>query len=229
MRIDVPAGRLAAGTTDDEALRDARKKLREALLRGESVVVGDGGILNTASKKGEQPTSQSPAIVVPPGKLAARSVYWYENDPELYQLEVMAMTRKESPFRNFQLRKESDGRLSWLGQVAPGLLKGGRRTYVLHAVYDHNHPHNSTFGGSVKVYMLDPDLDELKDRIKIPHLLRDSTGSVYLCTARHEDVKVGKINTSAASSLAWAVKWISMFELYLSDEITYEQFASHDV
>src|SRR5207248_2934561 len=128
MRIEIPAARLAAPTNDDEALKAARRKMREALLRGESVVVRDGG------------------------QLAVPSLFWYENDPELYQLEVQAMTRRESPFRHFQLRKEADGRLAWLGTVAPGLLKGGKRTYTLHAVYDHNHPHNSTFGGSVKVY-----------------------------------------------------------------------------
>lgn len=224
MRIEVPSGRLAA-PTDDEALKEARRKLREALLRGESVVVRDGGQLATPQRPNEQPTLDRPAIVVPPGKLA--SMYWYENDPELYQLEVQAMTRLESPFRSFQLRKEIDGRLSWLGQVVPGLLKGGQRTYTLHAVYDHNHPHNTTYGGSVKVYMLDPDLDDLSSRLKIPHLLRDSAGSVYLCTARQEDFKAGRVTTSAASALAWAVKWISLFELYLSDEITYDQFAGH--
>lgn len=226
-RIVVPPGRLAAPTNDDEALKEARRKMREALLRGESVVVREGGQLAQPSgRQADQPTVQQPAIVVPPGKLAA-SMYWYENDPELYQLEVQAMTRRESPFRTFQLRKETDGRLSWLGQVSPGLLKGGKRTYTLHAVYDHNHPHNSSFGGSVKVYVLDPDLDDLSQRLKIPHLLRDSTGSVYLCTARHEDFKAGKVTTSAASALAWAVKWISLFELYLSDEVTYDQFAGH--
>jgi hypothetical protein len=202
--------------------------MREALLRGESVVVRDGGQLaQPTGRQADQPTPQQPAIVVPPGKLAAPSMFWYENDPELYRLEVQAMTRRESPFRHFQLRKEEDGRLSWLGTVSPGLLKGGKRTYVLHAVYDHNHPHNSTFGGSVKVYVLDPDMDELSQRLKIPHLLRDSAGSVYLCTARHEDFKAGKVSTSAASALAWAVKWISLFELYLSDEVTYDQFAGH--
>ncbi len=226
MRIEVPSGRLAAPTNDDEALRQARKALREALLRGESVVVRDGGQLSTPTRQNEQPTAQNPAIVVPPGKLAS-SLYWYENDPELYQLEVQAMTRRESPFRNFQLRRESDGRLAWLGQVMPGLLKGGRRSYTLHAVYDHNHPHNSTFGGSVKVYMLEPDLDELSQQLRIPHLLRDGAGSVYLCTSRHEDFKAGKVTTSAASALAWAVRWISLFELYLSEEISYDQFAGH--
>jgi hypothetical protein len=227
MRIEVPPGRLAAPTNDDEALKAARKALREALLRGESVVVREGGQLSTSARPSEQPTAQNPAIVVPPGKLASGSLYWYENDPELYRLEVQAMKRPESPFRHFQLRKEADGRLAWLGHITPGLLKGGQRSYALHAVYDHNHPHNSSYGGSVKVYMLDPDLDELSQQLRIPHLLRDSAASVYLCTARHEDFKAGKVTTSAASALAWAVRWVSLFELYLSEEISYDQFAGH--
>jgi hypothetical protein len=70
MRIEVPLGRLAAPATDDEALKQARKQLREALLRGESVVVRDGGRLSTPARQNEQPTVQDPAIVVPPGKLA---------------------------------------------------------------------------------------------------------------------------------------------------------------
>ncbi len=70
MRIEVPLGRLAAPATDDEALKQARKQLREALLRGESVVVRDGGRLSTPARPTEQPTLESPAIVVPPGKLA---------------------------------------------------------------------------------------------------------------------------------------------------------------
>src|SRR5262249_14322430 len=192
----------------------ARRKMREALLRGESVVVRDGGQLaQPTGGQADRPSAQQPAIVVPPGKLAAPSMFWYENDPELYRLEGLAMTRRESPFRHFQLRKETDGRLSWLGTVSPGLLKGGKRTYVLHAVYDHNHPHNSSFGGSVKVYVLDPDMDELSQRLKIPHLLRDSAGSVYLCTARHEDFKAGRVSTAAASALAGAGEWGSVVGL----------------
>ncbi len=228
VQIEVPHGRLAT-PTDDERLRQARKQMREALLRGESVEVREGGKLSAAGAADgtDQAGSHGPSIVVPPGKLAT-SLFWYENDPDLYRLEVQAMSRRESPFRHFQLRKEADGRLSWLGKVTPGLLAGGKRTYVLHAIYDHNHPHNDSYGGSVKVYMVDPDLDELKDRLPIPHLLRDSAGSVYLCTARREDFRTGRVTTSAASALGWALKWIAMFELYLSDEVTYEQFADHD-
>ncbi len=169
---------------------------------------------------------ERPTISVPPGRFAA-SFYWYENDPELFRLECHAMTRPESPFRNFTLRKESDGRLSWFGQIAPGLMDGGRPTFTLHAVYDHNHPSNDTYGGSVKIYMIDPDLDELMKQIPIPHLLRDGAGSVYLCTARREDFKTGRVTTSAVSALGWAAKWIGLFELYLSDEITFDEFSQH--
>jgi hypothetical protein len=63
--------------------------------------------------------------------------------------------------------------------------------------------------------------------ISIPHLLRDHDGHVYLCTARPEDVKAGNIVTSAASSLAWAIKWISSFELYLAGDLSLTDFGAH--
>src|SRR5262245_58598611 len=71
MRIEVPAARLAAPTTDDQALKEARRRMREALLRGEPVEVRDGGQMSVPSQRNNQPTAQQPAIVVPPGKLAA--------------------------------------------------------------------------------------------------------------------------------------------------------------
>src|SRR5262249_57951253 len=59
-------------TTDDEALKQARRRMREALLRGESVVVRDGGQLaQPTGGQADRPTAQQPAIVVPPGKLPA--------------------------------------------------------------------------------------------------------------------------------------------------------------
>ena len=58
--------------------------------------------------------------------------------------------------------------------------------------------------------MIDPDLEELKRKLGgIPHLLRDPSGNIHLCTARREDVKTGRnLSTSAVASLAWAIKWI---------------------
>ena len=113
-----PPGRLAAPTNDDEALKEARRKMREARA-ARRVRGGARGrpAAQPSGKQADQPTVQQPAIVVPPGKLAA-SMFWYENDPELYRLEVQAMTRRESPFRQLPAAKETDGRLAWLGQVS---------------------------------------------------------------------------------------------------------------
>jgi len=167
------------------------------------------------------------SILVPRGALAA-SFYWYENEPELYGAEIEAMRRF---FPRFQLQKERDGRLSWLGQVTPGLIANPPRTYTLHLVYDHDHPHNNSYGGSVKVYCIDPDLEEIARGTFIPHTLRDSRGHLYICTAASKDVKVGttvgSTVTTGASALAWAVKWIVVFELWLNNTVSDEQFKSH--
>src|SRR4051794_36015240 len=120
MPITVPETRLGA-QQDDEALRRQRQELRERLLRGETVTVAEGGQISVPDPRSPQdrPSEQKPGIVVPPGKLAA-SFYWYESDSELLDGEMKAMLQPSSPFRNFQLRKEADGRLAWLGQVTPG-------------------------------------------------------------------------------------------------------------
>ena len=100
----------------------------------------------------------------------------------------------------------------------------------MHAVYDHSHPSNSTFGGSVKVYCVDPDLSELSAGDHIPHTLRDSHGELYICTARrniHAGTKVGSRVTTAAVALDSAIKWLSVFELWLTDEVSDEQFSGH--
>ena len=163
-------------------------------------------------------------IVVPEGKLA--SFYWYKADPGLYQAEVAAMKQF---YPNFALQQEPDGRLSWIGQVTPRII--GSTLYTLQAVYDHSHPHNETFGGSIKVYCIEPDLETFAENSRIPHTLRDSNGSVYICTARPEDVKAGKAAgstvTTAAVAISWAVKWITAFELWVNEDLTQEQFESH--
>ena len=162
-------------------------------------------------------------IEIPPGKLA--SFYWYQRDPQLYQDEVAAMKRF---FPTFQLGKLSDGKLYWYGKIRPKII--GNNEWHLQLVYENNHPDNSTYGGAIKVYVIDPDIDVMNSELgnTIPHLLRDSRGNTYLCTARKEDVQIGNVVTTAASTLTWAVKWVAVFELWLAGTITREQFAGHD-
>jgi hypothetical protein len=206
---------------NDVVAAQERKKLRDMLTSGQKVKVTPGGKI-VDPKDNSEPSTQN-AITIPPGKLA--SFYWYENDKALLENEKQAMNKF---FSQFQLAKLADGRLYWHGYVDPGLYPD-RSAWYLQAIYDHNHPHNNGYGGSVKVYSIQPDLDAMVSNagISIPHLLRDHDGHVYLCTARPEDVKAGNIVTSAASSLAWAIKWISSFELYLAGDLSLTDFGAH--
>ena len=133
-------------------------------------------------------------------------------------------------FPQFKLENLNDGRLCWVGLLTPSNVRRNARWY-LQAIYDHNHPHNNSWGGSVKVYSIEPNLEEIAKElgVYIPHTLRDSFGHLYLCTARKEDVQVGRVSTSAASAISWAAKWITAFELWLVGEITTEQFGGHNI
>ena len=223
LHISVPCGRLAAPTSNDQGLKERLAEIRRRLLAGEKVVVDPAGTIQTTTPGGN--ASPGPRLEIPPGKLAA-SFYWYDNDPELYQGERQAMGHF---FPGFSLQKEKDGRLSWLGTVQPGALSGGSPQYVLLAVYSHNHPSNDTYGGSVKVYVVAPDLEELAGSHGIPHTLRDGAGQLYLCTARKEDIRTGRVNTSAASSIGMAVKWLAAFEMWVDGAISVEQFQGHNI
>lgn len=216
MIILIPKGKLSV--SEEEAAR-RRRELRERLLRGETVTVTPHGVVQPP---GEGNRSE-PRITVPEGKLA--SFYWYENYPPLLRDEKEAMKRF---FPQFKLDKLDDGRMSWHGKLNTDLRSGG--VWYLQAIYDNNHPHNNSYGGSIKVYSVEPDLDKMYDELGgIPHVLRDSKGYLYICTARMEDVKAGNVVTSAASSIAWAAKWISAFELWLAGDLSSEQFRGHSI
>ena len=71
----------------------------------------------------------------------------------------------------------------------------------------------------------DPDLNELYKAVgTLPHVLRDSNGDLYMCTARKEDIDSGDKTTSAAKALGWAAKWIYAVEEWLDGEVGDEIF-----
>jgi hypothetical protein len=164
-------------------------------------------------------------IQIPQGRCSA-SYYWYQKDPELFRGEQEAMRKF---FPQFQLGQLDDGRLYWVGTLTPKNLRENA-AWTLMLAYDHNHPSANNYGGSIKVYSIEPDLNELYEKLgQIPHLLRDSQGAYYLCTARPQDVNASeKVTTTAASVIAWAAKWIACFELWLTGDMTTAEFASHD-
>jgi len=189
-----------------------RRELAEALKKGQPVTAGNN-------------------IVTPPGKLAV-ALQWYEKDPSLLVAEKAAMAKA---FPNFQLEQIGDGRLAWTGTLTPGIWKGfwaaeddlsARQTWEVMAIYENNHPHQQ-MGSSVKVFLLYPTIETVIEQIGWTphHLLSDPiSGQKYLCTARAEDVKVGETSTSAASVLAWAMRWLMSFELVMTGDLSKELF-----
>ena len=212
----VPAGIFAGD--DPQAAARKRREVMERLKKGEEVSVTSQGELVTPS---DPKAGSSSSIAIPPGKLA--SFYWYERDKELYKDECTVMQMKQP---SFELHKLEDGRLCWIGKVNPRGDDGG--VWTLQAVYDNNHPHNDSYGGSIKVYSIKPSLEDLLSELgSLPHILTDNAGYKYICTARKDDVKVGRVQTTAASCIGWACKWIWMVESWMHGEMGKEIF-DHD-
>ncbi|MHB8277439.1 MAG: hypothetical protein ACYDIA_07280 [Candidatus Humimicrobiaceae bacterium] len=149
------------------------------------------------------------------------SFYWYERDPVLFEGEKMAMKKY---FPAFRLEKLEDGQLCWIGQLNPRGSAGG--IWTIQVLYENNHPSNDTYGGSIRVYSIRPNLNDLYSATeKLPHVLKDSNDELYICTARKEDFKTGsKVTTSAASALGWASTWIFVVEEWLDGKIGDEIF-----
>ena len=208
-----------------DAAAERRRQLAAQLLRGESVMVTQQGAIQPLSSSDH---SGSAAITVPEGKLAAPSLYWYELDPQLFQGELEAMNHFFPQFRPDRL---PDGRMSWLGSLASG-LPDSQRIWHLQLVYDHDHPHSNTYGGSISVYSIEPDLLALEEQLgdSIPHTLRHSDGALSICTVEADSFRSDRNRSStAASSLAWAAKWIAAFELWMLGDLSTEQFAGHRI
>ena len=214
--ISIPKGKLAE---DDAALKAKREALKKKLLEGRTITLKNNG-----SVTDEQGTDST--ISIPKGKLAANQ--WYERDPELLEMEKIAMARA---FPHFKLDKLDDGRLYWIGELTPGIYEtkfNERLTYTVMAVYNNNHP-QQVMGSSVRVYPVLPDVDDLINKcgFRPYHLLRDSNENLYLCTNEAGNVQVGNTSTSAASVLAWAVRWLMSYELVLTGDLSKEDFCTH--
>jgi hypothetical protein len=211
--ISIPKGKLAA---DDAALKAKREELKRRLLNGGKIVLKKDGSVTDNSKAGES------TISIPQGKLAAQ---WYELNPVLLEAEKAAMAQC---FPNFTLDVLDDGRLYWVGELTPGIYEtkfGEQMKYTVMAVYNNNHP-QQIMGSSVRIYPLLPDVDELIEKLgsRPHHLLRDSNNNAYLCTNEAGNVSTGSTITTAASVLAWAVKWLMAYELVLTGDLSSDKF-----
>jgi len=148
------------------------------------------------------------------------SAFWYERDPNLLEGEKIAMANF---FPSFKLEKLENGQLCWIGTLNPNGIAGGIWTVM--ALYENNHPNNSIYGGSIKIYPIRPNLNELRIALeKLPHVLHDNINYWYIATTCSYEVN---IITSAASHLLQASKWIFLFEGWLDGSISEEKFFGH--
>lgn len=100
-----------------------------------------------------------------------RMKQWYEINPELLEMERIAMSRT---FPHFTLDKLDDGRLCWIGQIESLINK---RKYEVMCIYGKNFP-LQIMGPSILVCPILPDVDDIRNEVMfmpcIPHILTRS-------------------------------------------------------
>ena len=215
--------KIPEGTFAGEPLTQAEEMndLADALYNGDTMTVDRDGVVHL---DGSSSTTENGAEI-PKGTFAAPmpsmpndSTQWYnKNGHRLFRSEVAAM-KKFFPKAGFGFMK-STGDMYWVIDLKISQT-GFAQTWRFMLVYDKNHPHNDTYGGSIKVYPIRPNETDLNATAKrygrpgVPHLLHDSNDRTYLCTRRTEDVKDGRLEANSVVSVAgWAADWALHFEL----------------
>ena len=168
--------------------------------------------------------------------------YWYQSDPQLYQMEVAAMNKFFPSFTINQLQ-DGSGRLYWRGKVQP--TGEGGMVWDLMLIYKNSHPRAEGYGGSIQILPLAPRLKDIADQMMplimqtygtydnavkhgfglgLPHIYHDHFGrdeEYFICSADPKFFRDKKEqSTSAASALSWACKWIILCEMWLNGEIS---------
>ena len=90
--------------------------------------------------------------------------YWYQSDPQLYQMEVAAMKKFFPSFTINQLQ-DGSGRLYWRGKVQP--TGEGGMVWDIMLIYKNTHPHVGSaneYGGTVQILPLSPRLKDVADK-----------------------------------------------------------------
>lgn len=169
--------------------------------------------------------------------------YWYQSDPQLYQMEVQAMKKFFPSFTINQL-PDGSGRLYWRGKVQP--TGPGGMVWDLMLIYKNSHPKAEGYGGSIQILPVSPRLRDVANnmmpiiqkqyhndwnaieakglQLGLPHVYHDHFGrneEYFICSADPKYFKEGKVrSTSAASALSWACKWIILCEMWMNGEIS---------
>lgn len=149
---------------------------------------------------------------------------WYAKNPQLFATEIKLM-QEHFPSATYGFLR--DGTMIW--RVKMDINPKGSRArpfdpWEMLIVYDKDHPHNLTYGGSIHLVPLSPSYDKLRRRaIKagyrgVPHMIAglkvDGKEYNYLCTRIPKDVEDGREHAcSAAKAMTWAADWALHYEL----------------
>ena len=149
------------------------------------------------------------------------SYLWYEKDRSLYEAEIIAMKKF---FPQFKETKTENGILSWQGKINSPIGDGTKWELLL--IYDNDHPHIDSVIGSVKVYLVNPKLEDLEEKLeeKIPLLLKDLEGNLHIPTIMESDLQNNDTILTAVAYLGRAIKWIAFYELWLAGDLSTDEF-----
>ena len=219
-----------ASENENRSVQDIINDMR-GIAAGEGNQV-EASISNDVEKNENIPTKKQGII---PKAIVSVANQWYEKNKDLFEAEIVAMNdfKPDARYGFFE-----DGRMYWSVSFTPTVAGRRTRTYNLALVYDADHP-KARYGSSVKAYLIKPTIDDLQTIVNrtpeitdksIPHLLRDASGELYLCSADTTNCKDNLSNggiTSASTSLRFAMRWINIFELGLIDPETWRKFHAH--
>ncbi len=145
---------------------------------------------------------------------------WYEINPELLEIEKIAMSKA---FPHFKLEKLDDGHLCWVGDITLHFYLSDiedKKEFTVMVIYQNNHPQHC-MGSTVRVYPLLPDYDDLCNKWgfhMIPlrpesnpyafcsQILRDSDDNLFIGTW---------INNRSEEYIRTAAAELRMFECWL--------------
>lgn len=161
---------------------------------------------------------------------------WYKKNPDLFRAEVEAMYAFKPDAEYGYLE---DGRFCWMLRFKPVVADKKCRTYDVALVYDKDHPVAKVHGSSVRAFLLSPTLQELRQIVNnsprnpkwIPHVIVDD-GEEYICTIHKDAVGNNNLKSgviTAATNARNLAKWITIFELGLMDQQTWDDFHKEGV
>ena len=223
----------AVVAAEDNCTAEAIEALRKQLAGGgETMVNQDGTVLNPGDPMSASSLANGNGFK--PVDKAVVASEWYRTNPQLQRLEIQAMADIHPDAKMGYL---PNGKMYWQIRIRP-VVCGKRKDWTLLAVYDSDHP-QQRWGGSVKFYPVKPNYAEMMDLVNrsrvtpkcIPHLLRDESNQIYMCTQARSNIHAGREAgekvTTAAACLRFAMRWITVFELGLIDQQTWTLFQAH--